>query len=356
MRSLRHQWEHGSTRGSLCRSPFSYFFSNLLDGIIDRAAEWALRGIRPREDQPIDKSIPQERDRLGARTFVPSLVQVSETGESIRRVARLEDFDADARELLNAFVQWRLLVTKQIEPLSSSQSDNSENYSTTVANGGGSTVEVAHEVIFRGWERFRRWLELLKADLETHRALENAARDWDRYGRKRGFVHHRGPRLKAAKRLESHPDFKNRITATERAYISAASRAQGWKLFGASAVAAVLTLFGAIAFAQYGQFGAIVETAISRAEMSSPHAEQKILLAAFALENASSHWTKGRARLALQQALNRHPLERAYPIGDPMADTIGLVSVAWTKEGGITGHNQKEAFLITPDGKTSVDS
>ena len=124
-----------------------------LEGLIDRAAERALQGILPGEDRTGGQHVPGERERLAAKTFVPSLAQVSETGAPIRRVAQLDRFDAQARNLLEPFDQWRLVVTKQAE------------------DGGGSTVEVAHEAIFRGWLRFQRWLEPARARLEALRGL-----------------------------------------------------------------------------------------------------------------------------------------------------------------------------------------
>ena len=152
--------------------------------------------------------MPKEREQLAARTFVPTLAQVSETGAPIRRVAPLDRFDAPARKLLEPFDQWRLVVTKRAE------------------DGGGSTVEVAHEAIFRGWARFQRWLEPARARLEALRGLEIAASVWDRHGRRRAYLDHRGRRLKAARALIRDAEFEKEIGPTERAYLAAASRAQ----------------------------------------------------------------------------------------------------------------------------------
>jgi conflict system STAND superfamily ATPase len=103
-----------------------------LAGLIDGAAGRALRGILPGEERSVERRFPEGRDQLAAKTFVPSLAQVSESGAVIRRVAPLDRFDARARELLEPFDKWRLVVRKENQD-------------------GASTVEVAHEVIFRGW-------------------------------------------------------------------------------------------------------------------------------------------------------------------------------------------------------------
>ena len=63
-----------------------------LDGLIEAAAEQAVRGILPGQERAIENRISEERDRLAAKTFVPGLAQVSVTGAPIRRVARLDGF------------------------------------------------------------------------------------------------------------------------------------------------------------------------------------------------------------------------------------------------------------------------
>ena len=213
-----------------------------LDSLIDRAAEQALRGIRPDEDRPVEKTVPQGRDRLAAKTFVPSLVQVSETGEPIRRVAPLDRFYAREREILEPFVQWRLLVTKK--PTPSNENQNGDGSTAAAEQGGGSTVEVAHEAIFRGWARFQRWLQPARARLEALRGLQTAALVWDRQGRRRAYLDHRGRRLKMARALIHDTEFKKEIGPTPQAYLGAASRAQVRRRSAIGAAAALLAGVG----------------------------------------------------------------------------------------------------------------
>jgi formylglycine-generating enzyme required for sulfatase activity len=201
-----------------------------LDGLIDRAAERALQGIRPGEDRSVGDQVPKEREHLAARTFVPSLAQVNETGTLIRRVAPLDRFDVQARKLLEHFDQWRLVVTKQ------------------AGDGGGSTVEVAHEAIFRGWARFQRWLEPARARLEAVRGLEVAASVWDRHGRRRAYLDHRGRRLQEARALMDHADFQKEIGQMERAYVAAALRAQDHRR---NAIGAALAVVAAVAYGSW---------------------------------------------------------------------------------------------------------
>jgi hypothetical protein len=109
---------------------------------------------------------------------------------------------------------------------------------------GTSTVEVAHEAIFRGWHRFQRWLEPAKSNLEALRGLETSARVWDGNGCKRAYVDHRGRRLKAAKNLLRHTDFKNEVRPSERAYLAAASGVQRRRHFAVAAIALVVMTGG----------------------------------------------------------------------------------------------------------------
>jgi formylglycine-generating enzyme required for sulfatase activity len=132
-------------------------------------------------------------------------------------VAPLDRFNPPARKLLEPFDQWRLVITKH------------------ATQGGGSTVEAANEAIFRGWARFQRWLEPERARLEALRGLETAAHVWDRQGRRRAYLDHRGQRLKAARALMGHADFQKEIGPTQRAYLAAAKRAQGRRYTAAGA-------------------------------------------------------------------------------------------------------------------------
>jgi formylglycine-generating enzyme required for sulfatase activity len=112
-------------------------------------------------------------------------------------------------------------------------------------NDTGSTIEIAHEVIFRVWSRFRHWLEPEKARLEALRDLESAARVWEQHKRSAAYLDHRGRRLKAARALLDHEDFKDEIDPNEQAYLKAASRAQRVRrVVGSVALVAVVSILG----------------------------------------------------------------------------------------------------------------
>jgi hypothetical protein len=137
---------------------------------------------------------------------VPPLTQLTEAGVPVRRVARLESFDAQAVLLIDRFVAWRLMVKKAI--------------------GSERTLEVSHEAIFRSWSRLRQWIEEEKTRLRVLRDLEDAARAWQSENRSPSYLDHRGRRLRAAYDLTAMPDFERHMHGLSIEYLSACWRAQ----------------------------------------------------------------------------------------------------------------------------------
>ncbi|MEL6526950.1 MAG: hypothetical protein AAFQ07_14695, partial [Chloroflexota bacterium] len=111
-----------------------------------------------------------------------ALVEVDERGTATRQRADLEKFTGDARQLIDAFVDARLLVT------SSSQVDAPLRVPTdTVGTSNGMSVkaivEVAHEAILRQWGRLVDWVAEAQEDLILLRQVKNATTNWVRQGR-----------------------------------------------------------------------------------------------------------------------------------------------------------------------------
>jgi hypothetical protein len=93
------------------------------------------------------------------------LVLVDEQGLATRRRAAREEVErsaADARRLVDAFTNARLLVTDQ-------------------GPQGESVVEVAHEALLREWPRLATWITERADDLHLKRQVEVAARQWERH-------------------------------------------------------------------------------------------------------------------------------------------------------------------------------
>jgi formylglycine-generating enzyme required for sulfatase activity len=197
--ALQRLWRQFAAKRILLRDHFVRIGS--LNGLIDDAAERALRGLTPDEDVPLPSGPPaKRRDDLGSATFVPALAQMNDQGSVIRRVAAWKDFNGDQRELLERFQQWRLVVRK--------------------GELDGGTVEVAHEALFREWTRLKSWLEPERARLEVLRSLQVDAATWDRSGRNAAFLNHRDKRLGEATEVAGNERYRQRLSQLEFDYLA----------------------------------------------------------------------------------------------------------------------------------------
>jgi len=197
--TMQRLWERSSISGSITKADYQQF--NGLHGLLEDAAERALRGIN-NPDDPLPKTEPApELTRLARRAFIPALIDIDEAGHAIRRVARRDVFDNDQRELLKRFEQWRLVTA-----------------GTGVAVG--QTIEVAHEALFREWSRFNKWLEPERVNLEGLRQLSSAALTWARKGRDAEYLTHRSfTRLSQIKELVADERYCDRLGPDDLAYL-----------------------------------------------------------------------------------------------------------------------------------------
>lgn len=198
--ALQRLWHQYAATGRLTKKQYETVRGP--NGLIEDAAERALRGMDPYKDDPIPASPPPKRlTDLGAATFVPTLVQIDDKGATMGRVAYWSDFDEDAQELLKRFDNWRLVVRKG-------------------ANENGGTVEVVHEAIFREWGRLNEWLEPERASLEVLRGLKSSAATWVRHGRADAFLDHADEmRLKEATALAQRSVYRARLCAIDDEYL-----------------------------------------------------------------------------------------------------------------------------------------
>ena len=233
--ALQRLWRLYAEEGILTRSHYQNV--GRLTGLIENAAERALRGIEPEQDEPMSDDALSERSlALCASTFVPALAHLNDRGATIRCIAQWKDFRKEQQDLLTCFEHWRLVLRRG-----------------TDVDGG--TVEVAHEALFREWTRLKSWLEPERARLEVVRSLQTAAASWDRNLRGAGFLDHRGPRLAAARALTHDERYKRRLTNLDHDYLNACR----WRALGrqartlAAGVFAMLVLaLGYVALADDG--------------------------------------------------------------------------------------------------------
>jgi formylglycine-generating enzyme required for sulfatase activity len=231
--ALQRLWRQYAASGALTKG--NYDKVGGLKGLIEDAAERALRGIGPEEDTALPSGpVPKRRLALAASTFVPALAQINEQGAAVRRIATWSSFEDEQQELLIRFDQWRLVIRK--------------------GETAGGTVEVAHEALFREWARLQAWLEPERVRLDALRSLLVDALIWDRNGRDASFLNHREKRLNEVATLATIEGYRKRLGAVDLDYIAACHEAESvrqrqhrrmWTFVGVLAVGLVL---GAIAW------------------------------------------------------------------------------------------------------------
>jgi hypothetical protein len=221
--ALQRLWDQYAATGALTRA--NYDKVGGLRGLIEDAAERALRGVSPDENVSLPPGPPSKhRIDLGASTFVPALAQINDQGATIRRIAAWNSFTDEQQELLLRFDQWRLVVRK--------------------GEADGGTVEVAHEALFREWKRLQGWLEPERARLEALRSLQVDAATWDRNGRTAAFLNHRDKRLAETAALAVIEGYRKRMASVELDYLTACQAAEGSARRRLRAVQAVIGVLG----------------------------------------------------------------------------------------------------------------
>jgi formylglycine-generating enzyme required for sulfatase activity len=202
--ALQRLWRQYAASGALTRD--NYDKVGGLQGLIEDAAERALRGVTPEMDVALPSGPPPKRRvELAASTFVPALAQINDQGGTIRRIVDWRSFSQEQQELLIGFEQWRLVIRK--------------------GEADGGTVEVAHEALFREWTRLKGWLEPERARLEALRSLQVDASNWNRNGRDSAFLNHRDKRLAEAVALALLEGYRERLSEPELEYLAACQTA-----------------------------------------------------------------------------------------------------------------------------------
>ncbi|CAN7386578.1 toll/interleukin-1 receptor domain-containing protein [Rhizobium leguminosarum] len=177
-----------------------------IGGLIELAAERALRGIRP--DQKDARQLTTDREKLARDVFVPGLMSINDKGAPTKLVMQVKWLSDPAAALLEDFIAWRLIVRKRVpEPI-------------------GTTVELAHDAVLRSWPRLAGWLTPEVHRLEAVRLLDQSALLWDRRGRSPEFLVHAAHTLHEATVIASEPRFSPQITDVQRQYLAAATKKQ----------------------------------------------------------------------------------------------------------------------------------
>ena len=125
----------------------------------DYAALGGVRGAIGKRAEEVFQKLPlDDKETLLAHVF-RELVEVDERGTATRQRAIQARFGEQEMQLVRAFTDARLLVMDEDD------------------------VEVAHEALFRNWERLAAWIAAAQEDLILLRQVRNAAHDWESKGR-----------------------------------------------------------------------------------------------------------------------------------------------------------------------------
>ncbi len=105
-----------------------------------------------------------------------------------RRIATLDKLPPESRELIDAFVEKRLLVKKR--------------------RRNEMVVEVALESLLRQWKELAKWLRIESQDLKFAERIRLWAGDWQGRGRQEQDLVLRGSRLTEAERAGQRTIFR----------------------------------------------------------------------------------------------------------------------------------------------------
>ena len=119
-----------------------------LQGAVAKAADEILAAER----------VDAAQEALLRKAFL-SMVRIMEDGTPARRPAHWDELPAEIHPLLEKFVQGRLLVAG--------------------ADADGRTLEVAHEALFRSWDRLVLWLDENAEALRLRREIRMASGSWE---------------------------------------------------------------------------------------------------------------------------------------------------------------------------------
>jgi WD40 repeat protein len=175
------------TRGGDALPLLSYTLQQLFErrtpaGLITAPSYAELGGVsaalRNRADQAAEALAMEGLRDIVVPTLL-RLVTIDDRNVPVRRPTALSSLRADEREVVNRFVQERLLTSR--------------------GDFNSAIVEVAHETLFDAWPPLRDGIEATREDLRTRAELERLARDWDAANRRDSYLL-QGERLAGAQR------------------------------------------------------------------------------------------------------------------------------------------------------------
>lgn len=121
--------------------------------------------VRRRADDVLGELRPSAGELAAFKqAFVPRLVRIRDDGTFVRQPALLVELPPDARRLIDAFVEARLL---------------SKRTETGAHSARDVLIEISHEALFKAWPLLAGWLDEEKAFLAGKAQLARQLADWE---------------------------------------------------------------------------------------------------------------------------------------------------------------------------------
>jgi WD40 repeat protein/DNA-binding SARP family transcriptional activator len=246
-----------------------------------------------------------------ARAILLRLAGEGEGETVVRLRVALDEFEPEARPVLDQLIDGRLLTVSEGE------------------------VEVAHEALLREWPRLRGWLDEDAQGRRVRRHLRAAAREWQHGDRDPGELY-RGARLAAALDWASGHD--SELTAPERSFLdasrSASERMHRRLRIMLAGVACLLALAVIAALVALGERGS------ARAQATAADA-QRLGAQALADDDLDRSLLLARQGMALHDSSQTRSNLLAALLKSPAAIAV------------VRGHDaQLNGLALSPDGGT----
>ncbi|MFF2543155.1 hypothetical protein ACFVUY_11400 [Kitasatospora sp. NPDC058063] len=298
--ALRATWQERED-GAL--TPAAYRRTGGIHDAVARTAESAYAALAP-------------EGRAAARAVFLRLVVIGRDTEDTRRHVAPDDLlrglpdERAARSVVDTFTARRLLLRER------------------------ETVVVVHEALIREWPRLREWIDRDRPGQLLRQELDQAAAGWERSQDQSAL--YRGARLEAASDwAAAHPD---ELTATARAFLTAAARQRQRSRRNRRAAVAVVTALAVLATAAAGF--ALVQRDRARASAATAVTNQ--------ISSLAAQLAPTDPALAAQLALVAHRREQT---DDTASRLIGFENTPVpSRLGG--PESGTRAMALSPDGHT----
>lgn len=151
--------------------------------------------IRQEAEAVIASLAPDQEQLANLRRVFRNLVRVDAAGNYTKRAMHLRDIPVSIQPLIEAFVTARLLVSGQDESVAAAH-----------GQAAAGTLEVAHEALFRAWDKLKRWLDEDRAFLLWRQHIAPDAEAWNARPKEQGLLLRGGPLAEAERWLSERHD------------------------------------------------------------------------------------------------------------------------------------------------------